>query len=65
MMNDDTGTGWYLVVLGQYELVVLGIRWYWVSIGLLCLYKLEKLEIWSDVTIAGRQTNKRTTNKES
>ena len=34
----EGGTGWYLVVLGQYNLVLLGIKWYWVSIGLLCLY---------------------------
>ena len=54
------GTGWYLVVIGQYDLVLLGIKWYWVSIRLLCLYILKKVEIWSDVTIAGR----RTTNKE-
>ena len=33
--------GWYLVVLGQY-LALLGIKWYWVSIGLLCLYLLRK-----------------------
>ena len=33
---DDTG--WYLVVLGRYKLALLGIRWYRVSIGLLCLY---------------------------
>ena len=38
MIYDGTGTGWYLVVLGQYKLVLLGIKWYWVSIGLLCLY---------------------------
>ena len=51
------------VVLGQYSLVLLGIKWYWVSIGLLCLYVLKKVEIQSDVTIAGRrdkQTNKQT-----
>ena len=52
------GTGWYLVVLGQYNLVLLGIKWNWVSTRLLCLYILKKVEIWSDVTIAGR-TNKR------
>ena len=56
MMNDDSGTGWYLVVLGQYELVLLGIRWYWVSIGLLSLYILNNMEIWSDVTKTGRLT---------
>ena len=52
------GTGWYLVVLGQYNLVLLGIKWNLVSVGLLCLYILKNMEIWSDVTIAGRQTNK-------
>ena len=51
----EGGTGWYLVVLGQYNLVLLGIKWYWVSIVLLCLYILKNMEIWSDVTIAGRQ----------
>ena len=58
MMNEDTGTGWYLVVLGQYKLVLLGIKWYLVIIGLLCLYILKNMEIWSDVTIAGRRTSK-------
>ena len=65
------GTGWYLVVLGksnlvlgQTNLVLIGIKWNWVSTRLLCLYILRKTEIWSDVTIAGRQTNERTTNKE-
>ena len=51
------GTGWYVVVLGQYNLVLLGIKWYWVSIGLLCLYTLKNMEIWLDVTIARRPTN--------
>ena len=64
------GTGWYLVllgqsnlVLGQNTLVLIGIKWNWVNRGLLCLYILKKVEIWSDVTIAGRKTNKQT-NKE-
>ena len=30
-------TGWYLMILGQYNLVQNGIKWYWVNIGLLCL----------------------------
>ena len=47
-----------MVVLGQYNLVLLGIKWYWVSVGLLCLYILKNLEIWLDVTIVGRQMNK-------
>ena len=52
------GTGWYLVVLGHYNLVLLGIEWNLVSVGLLCLYILKKVEIWSGVTIAGRQPKK-------
>ena len=35
---------WYLMVLGQYKLVLLGIRWYRVRKGLGCLYILEKVE---------------------
>ena len=54
MIYDVTGTGWYLVVLGQYKLVLLVIRWLWVSIGLLCLSILKIMEIWSVVTTAGR-----------
>ena len=44
------GTGWYFVVLGQYNLVLLFIKWYWVSFGILCLYIFQKVEIWSGVT---------------
>ena len=47
------GTGWYLVSLTWYFLV-LTIKWYWVIIWLLCQYILKKVEIWLDVTIAGR-----------
>ena len=43
---------WYLMVLGQYKLVLLGIRWYRVSKRLVCLYILEKVEIWSGDTKA-------------
>ena len=64
MIYDVTGTGWYLVVLGQYKLVLLVIRWLWVSIGLLCLSILKIMEIWSDVTTAGRQTNERRTRED-
>ena len=56
-----------MMVLGQYGAVLVGTCWYWVSIfwyslvlsgtGLiqdfLPVY-IEKVEIWSDVTIAGR-----------
>ena len=58
------GTGWYLVVLGQCNLVLLVLKWNSVSTKLLCLHILNKVEIWSDVTIAGRQTNEKMTNKE-
>ena len=63
-----SGTWWYWVsiwrywlVLGQYKLVLLAIRWYMVSKGLVCLYILEKVEIWSGVTDAShthRQTDR-------
>jgi len=53
------GTDWYFVVLGQYSLILLGIKLNWVSTRLLCLYILKKVKIWSDVTIAGRTTNKK------
>ena len=46
-------TGWHLVVLGHYKLVLLNTWWYRVTIGLLCLYLLKKVEIWSGVTDAG------------
>ena len=36
------GTGWHLVVPGQYNLVLLGIKWNWASTRLLCLYILKK-----------------------
>ena len=36
-------TGWYLVILGHYNLVLCGIKWYWVNKGLLCLYILKKI----------------------
>ena len=36
-------TGWYLVILGQYNLVLFGIKWYWANKELLCLYILKKI----------------------
>ena len=36
-------TGCNLVLLGQYNLVLIGIEWYWVNKGLLCLYILNKI----------------------
>ena len=59
------GSDWYLVVQGQYGVVQVGTWWYWVSITqyclvlsciesevLVCLYILEKVEIWSGDTDA-------------
>ena len=37
-------------------LVLLDIRWYEVSKGLVCLYILEKVEIWLGVTDASQTT---------
>ena len=52
MVFDGTGSVWgdtgcYLVVLGQYKLVLIGIEWYWANKGLLCLYILKKLMVTS------------------
>ena len=44
------GSGWYMVVLGQYNSVMLSIKLYWVSKVLVCLYILEKVEISTGVT---------------
>ena len=41
----EGGTGWHLVVPGQYDLVLL-IKCHWVSKRLLCLYISKKVEIW-------------------
>ena len=41
-------TGRYLVVLGQYKLVLLDMRWYRVSRAFLPVY-IEKVELWSGV----------------
>ena len=54
--------GRYMVVLGLYNLVLLSIKWNWVSTRLLCLCILKKGDIWSDVTIAG-QTDKQANEK--
>ena len=58
---------WYQQVLGQYKAILSDTWWYWVSknwqclvlhtwyrvsIGLVCLYILEKVEIWLGVTDA-------------
>ena len=50
-----------MVVLGQYNSVLLSIKLYWVSKGLVCLYILEKVEIWSGVTDASQTTEDRAT----
>ena len=33
----EGGTGWYLVVLGQYGAVLVGTWWNWVSITWYCM----------------------------
>ena len=60
----QSGSGWLLVVLGQYGAVLVAIKWYQVSYELLCLYILTKVEIWKGVTIAGRTTNDKQTTKD-
>ena len=45
-------TGWYMVVLSQYNLVLLSIKLYLVGKLLVCLYILGKVEIWSGGTDA-------------
>ena len=57
------GTWWYWVNI-TYNLVLLGIKWNWVSVGLLCLYILKNMEIYSDVTIEGQQTNELTNDEQ-
>ena len=48
MVFDGTGSVWgntgcNLVLLGHYNLVLIGFEWYWVNKGLLCLYILKKI----------------------
>ena len=40
-------TGCNLVLLGHYNLVLIGFEWYWVNKGLLCLYISKKLMVTS------------------
>ena len=44
------------LVLGQFKLVLFGFRRYRVSRGLVCLYTLEKVKIWSGDTMPDIQT---------
>ena len=43
------GTGWYLVVLGHYTLVLVGTWWYRVSVGLFMPIYIEEKN-WPGVT---------------
>ena len=45
-------TGWYLLVPGQYNMVPVVPWLYSVSLKPLCLYILQKVEIWTGVTDA-------------
>ena len=47
----------FLVVLGQYGAVLIGIKWYWVNKGLLCLYILKKRVM---VTLTNQPTDQPT-----
>ena len=65
MICDGAGsvTGWYCVSMGRYWLVLCGTGSVSSGTGLVkgsyaCIYR-KKMEIWLDVTIAGR-TDKRT-----
>ena len=63
MIYDSTGslqgsTGWYLMVLGQNNLVLIGIEWYWVDKGLLCRYILKKLMVTSTNRPTDRPTGR-------
>ena len=53
------GTGWYLVVLRQCNSVLFSMKWHWVAVGLMCLYKIKKSEILSGVTIEGQRRTKK------
>ena len=46
-----------MVVLGQYNSALLSIKLYWVGKVLVCLYILEKVEIWSGDTDASHLTH--------
>ena len=43
------GTGWYMVVLGQYNSLLLSIKLYWVTKVLVCLYILKKIPLEMEV----------------
>ena len=51
-------TGWYLVILVQYKLVLFGIKWNLVKKGLLCLYILKKLMVTSTDQSTNRPTDR-------
>ena len=53
------GWNWLVyLVLGQYNLALLGIKWYRVSKVLLCLYILKKLGFGRVSPIPHRHTHK-------
>ena len=49
-LRDDEAVHW--ISIGHYEAVAVGNWWYCVSRGHLCLYILQKVEIWKGVTHA-------------
>ena len=45
--SEEGGTGWYLVVLGQYDAVLVDTWWYWDSIGRYWLIYNSTGSVWS------------------
>ena len=52
------GPSWCLVVLGQYNLILFGIKCKWVSIGLYYLCIEEKMKMWCYHSRTNEQTSK-------
>ena len=58
VLRDDEAIHWvslvqqwlYLLILSQYKVVLVYSWWHWVSIVLVCLKILRKVDIWSDDT---------------
>ena len=55
----EGGTGGYLAVLDQYNSVLFGMKWYWVSVGLLCLYILKEIGDLVGCHHSGTMTNEK------
>ena len=51
----------FFVVLGQYNLVLFGIKWHWLSMGLKCLYISKK---WRFGWVLPKRDNNEQTKKD-